>query len=70
MSYYPNLINEICEKNVPLSRLANSCKVSNDRMADMILGVETITLTQALIIKRAIPSGLPLEDLFATREGT
>jgi plasmid maintenance system antidote protein VapI len=65
--YYPNLIMELVTKDVSLKMLAEKCNVSRVEMVKMIHGSTSITLNEAKIIKKSIPSDMPLDVLFAKK---
>lgn len=70
MLYYPNLIKELVDKDVRLDKLSKKCNATREYLISQIHGESAISLDRAKAIKKHIPSDLPLEELFATREET
>lgn len=66
---YPNVNAEIARLNLTLEKLGEKMGKSTSAMSSMLTGRSRVTLDEAVKIKSILHSELPLEELFARREG-
>lgn len=61
---YPKLKEELTKKGISVSALSTLVNMGIVRLSVKLIGREDLTLKEAVSIKRAIRSDLPLEELF------
>ena len=65
---YPNLRGEMARKNITLTKLAEELGIRLGTLSSKNAGKTPFTLDEAMAIKEALKTDIPLEELFEREE--